>query len=362
MMKDFPEIRFIKRKYLFGLTSIAILLIFSQLLIQLKIRNQEGDARTINRAGRQRMLSQKLVKSLMAYQVSGERYWAEESERIIQTWEESHQWLLNEQEEKTANSPKVQSLFEQLGPFRAGLLKTSDAILAGEDNLNDLFHYEDDYLPIMNQIVKQYEVESQTDTQNLLRLEGVIFIIAMLLLFFEVRWIFRPMVRQLRSSLVKRNQDAQHLHDKNQELSQAKTTAEAATKAKADFLANMSHELRTPMNGIIGMADLMLQSGIEAEQKEFVENIMYSAESLLSIINDILDFSKIGAGKLKLDETDIDLQDVVEQVLGLLAPIANQKQLEFFYDLDQLVPRFLFADDIRIRQILLNLLGNAIKF
>ncbi len=172
----------------------------------------------------------------------------------------------------------------------------------------------------------------------------------------------RPYFLTVMTDITERKRAAQALQETNRRLEEATAQAARANHAKGEFLANMSHELRTPMNGVLGMTGLLLDSGLTPVQRQYAETVRTSAESLLALLNDILDFSKIEARRLDLEALDFELHDLLEDLCTAQALRAHQKGLELLGSLDPGVPRSVTGDPGRLRQVLANLTGNAVKF
>ncbi|MCR9201370.1 MAG: response regulator [Planctomycetaceae bacterium] len=346
-------------RYAVGLALVAGLTIASHLYVESMIRQQADDAPVINKAGRQRMLSQKLTKATFALNTaktpSEHQDALQELCDALILWQRSHGELMANFGSATATNAAVTAAFADMQPYYSLMCEAGHAIIAAPrdsdilaKNSDIIRRNEAEYLPRMNTIVGLLDQAAGQRVESLKRLQRVLLTVTLIVLGLEAIFVFEPAARTIQKHF--------------RFVVAARERAEETNRLKSQFLANMSHELRTPLNGVMGMLDLLLQTELTENQTNYAKVSRSSAGSLLEIINDILDYSKIEARQLELESTPFDLRNLVEEVASLGAAQVNNRPVEVVLHYSPELPRGAIGDPLRLRQILTNLLNNALKF
>ncbi|GAB5521345.1 MAG: hypothetical protein RhofKO_35960 [Rhodothermales bacterium] len=366
--------RRLTNRYVLALTLVATLTITGHIFLHILIEQQTSDATVVNLAGRQRMLSQKLTKAALAAERSAT---VTERDAYLGELKEALQvWITTTQGLKAGNdalglpgqpSPTIQAGFAAIDSSyqqmlaAADLMLSSDRAEAHQHAVELLLAYEATYLAGMDALVFRYADEAAQRVNRLRRIEIGLLAFTLLVLLLEGLFIFRPVAAQVRASLSLAHEHAQ-LQAQHKAVEAARTKAEAASLAKSQFLATVSHELRTPLNGIMGMTDLLLVDTDEGTQRDYLKIIERSSEHLLRQVTGILNFAKIEAESVSIERLPVDVHDLLQDCLHLVRPNADEKHLTLTSSVARQTPVVAYTDPTRLRQILLNLLGNAIKF
>lgn len=379
-----------KRTYILFLSIILLMTASSQYLIHQSIEEQGKDSRLINLAGRQRMLSQNIAKQvLLIQQEQDSEHLIQHQEKLlklVQTWKNVHHGLINGDDKLGLpgnNSPYIQSLFEKLQPdFNAIVhninlsVSLTNSLKIRKDALQQIMSLEKSFLENMDRIVFAYDKEAKQKVSQLKQLEMGISLLMLFVIFLEVMLIIRPVLTKIKNQntdlhkinaeLIEKNE---HIATQNKNylainkaLSEAKNKAEVAAVTKAQFLSNMSHEIRTPMNAVIGITNLLLDGNPKPDQLELLNTLQFSSENLLTIINDILDFSKIESGKIKFEQVDVHIRNLIRNIQNTQLLNAQNKGLDLEVSIDSNVPEMIVGDPVRLSQVIINLTNNAIKF
>lgn len=365
------------RLYIAALSAVALLTLAGQLLVQFSLSSQLTDARVVNLAGRQRMLSQKLTKcslSLEQTQSESERESHRQEIRVaLPLFIRSHSALQFGDAElglPGSNSPAIATMFEGLQPRFQAIAELSQSILdqpssretdarplpaKPSDLSKKLLAEEQQFLLTMDRIVFQFDREAAARVTRLRTIEIVLFVTTLLVLLVEGWLVFRPAVTEI-------ERHTSDLMRSQTELQLAKEVAEAANREKDLLLANVSHELRNPLHAILGYSDLLLRDPTDSPSREQLTIIRDAAQTQLRLVNDLLDISQLKNAKLRLHEETVDPCVIIRRCLSITTPLADAKQISL--TLAQGYPRDVFVrvDPLRLLQVLWNLVTNAIKF
>ena len=381
-MAKITAARHLRVRYIIGLGLLALVVTGSFLAKQHAISVQHNLSELVKLSDQQSGLANRIsYLSLVMITTSDDENFASaksELQQSIDELETAHWTLLhgsNMDGIPLVSNEKLQSLYYDdsagLNAALKSFLENARAIQNSPRGTPGINSYEYSYLtnygpkvlePMFAAAVDEYAKLGQESIVRIQRLEQLIWIGTLFVLLLEALLIFKPLERKIRETIGKLQSSVSELESTREQFAAAREKAESASEAKSQFLATMTHELRTPMNGVLGMSELLAATKMNDKQQEYVQIILDSSESLLTIINDILDFSRLEAGKVGLEKIPFDLEQSAYDVMALLAPRCQHKPMQLILDYAPNLPRHFIGDPARIRQVFFNLIGNASKF
>ena len=359
-------------RYYVAVVVISVLSLFALFSTQYVLSQQEKYASIINKSGRQRMLSQQTAMLLLHLSTAR----PDQQQVIKGNLQKSITLMEKSQKELTTGVAEDDSIFS-LSPEITQMyfekpLQVDKQVLNHIKDVRLLLeqpepHISDEFvdnvygrlLTSLSAVVQQYEVESNSYSAVLKRIELIVCITTLLILVVLVRFVFFPLVRSViknEESLISEQKETERF------LTQAKEAAENASRMKSEFLASLSHELKTPMNAIIGLTYLTLETEITGKQRDYLNKISSSAGHLVSLIDDLLDFSKINTTSIVLKDAPFNMGDVMDNLASVITCTALEKGLEVNFNIERDVPFHLIGDQQRLEQLLGHLVSNAVKF
>ncbi|MDH3858597.1 MAG: ATP-binding protein [Gammaproteobacteria bacterium] len=381
-MAKITAARHLRVRYIIGLGLLALVVTGSFLAKQHAISVQHNLSELVKLSGQQSGLANRIgYLSLVMITTNDDENYAHAKTQLQQNIDEMeavHWMLLHGSSAKgipLVSNEKLQSLYYNdsvgLNISIRSFLENARAIQSSPRDTPGIDSYEYSYLTnygpkllesLFAAAVDEYAKLGHDSIVQIQRLEQSIWLGTLFVLLLEALLIFKPLERRIRETIGKLQSTVNELESTREQFAAAREKAESASEAKSQFLATMTHELRTPMNGVLGMSELLSATKMSDKQQEYVQIILDSSESLLTIINDILDFSRLEAGKVGLEKIPFDLEQSAYDVMALLAPRCQNKPMQLILDYAPNLPRHFIGDPARIRQIFFNLIGNASKF
>lgn len=353
--------------YVAALSTVALLTIGAQFLIQRQLDTGESDSRVINIAGRQRMLSQRIAKAALQLATgpeSTEQASRRELAEATDEWSLSHRGLQFGDDARGLPghaSRDIVELFASIEPHYQVIREAAEKLAAGvvpekrSEAVTAIQQNESAFLSGMDRVVSQYVQEAEARVNRLRRLELAILATTLAVLLVEGRFVFRPAIRQIVDTVAR-------LDAVRRRLTSAKEEAERANAAKTRFLANVSHELRTPMTAVLGMTELARTTSDRAKRDHFLSIVEEAGESLLGLLDDLIDMSRIDADRVEIAAAPFDPVETVLRVEAMMNPGAVERGVRLTSDTARCGARRVLGDQRRVQQVLLNLVGNALKW